>query len=245
MSLRSEYDDWHQRNFESDPAHEDADTPWYQLIWEQVGVVTGLNVLEIACGRGGFSIELARAGARVTGCDFSFFAARTANTKLGSTTERPAVSFVQGDAQNLPFAGDSFHHVISCETIEHVPDAPRALREMLRACRPGSKLFLTTPNYANFMGLYELYSLVRHPGRKDDQPFDRRQWFPQIRKFVNGAGWRILHTDGTVHQFPLLPDHNPVRRKSLESNRKVRKLLSPLAFTYFMMAQKRDTRCAF
>jgi hypothetical protein len=62
---------------------------------------------------------------------------------------------------------------------------------MHRVTRPGGRLLLTTPNYANFMGLYEIYSLFRHPAHKDDQPFDRRQWFPQILKWVRQAGWKI------------------------------------------------------
>jgi ubiquinone/menaquinone biosynthesis C-methylase UbiE len=242
VSLRAEYDVWHNRIFEADPGHDDAGSPWYQLVREHIGVVTGLNVLEVACGRGGFSNELARAGARVTGCDFSFVAVRVAHAKLRAMNERASANFIQGDAQDLPFAENSFDLVISCETIEHLPNASRALREMLRVSRPGGKLFLTTPNYANFMGLYEVYSWFRHPKRKNDQPFDRRQWFPQIRKFVREAGWSIVRADGTVHQFPILPGRNPRRWKGVESNRTVRRLLSPLAFTYFVMAQKRDVR---
>ncbi|MGH9742693.1 MAG: class I SAM-dependent methyltransferase [Candidatus Acidiferrum sp.] len=242
MSLREEYDIWHKRVFESDPGHEDADTPWYQLVRERIGGVAGQRILEVACGRGGFSNELARAGARVTGCDFSFVAVQVADAKLRAADERASSGFVQGDGQNLPFADNSFDVVISCETIEHLPDASKGLREMLRVGKPGGKLFLTTPNYANFMGLYELYSLFRHPGRKDDQPFDRRQWFGQIRGFVRKAGWKILRTDGAVHLFPFFPGHNPIRWKGLESSRTVRKLLSPLAFTYFVIAQKRETR---
>jgi len=242
VSLRTEYDVWHDRIFEANPGHDDAGSPWYQLVREQIGDVAGLHILEVACGRGGFSNELARAGACVTGCDFSFVAVRVASAKLREANHRPLVTFIQGDAQNLPFGDDSFDVVISCETIEHLPDASSALREMWRVSRPGGKLLLTTPNYANFMGLYEVYSWFRHPRRKDDQPFDRRQWFPQIRKFVSGAGWTILRTDGTVHQFPFLPGRNPIRWKALESNRTVRKLLSPLAFTYFVMAEKRNIR---
>ena len=242
MSLRAEYDVWHERIFEGDPSHEDAGSPWYQLVREHIGAVEGLEILEVACGRGGFSNELARAGACVTGCDFSFVAVRVADMKLRATENRPAARFIQGDAQDLPFADESFDLVISCETIEHLPEVSKALREMFRVTRPGGNLLLTTPNYANFMGLYELYSWLRHPGRKDDQPFDRRQWFPQIRKFVREAGWKIIRTDGTVHQFPFLPGQNPIRWEGLESNRTVRKLVSPLAFTYFVMAQKKDMR---
>jgi hypothetical protein len=105
--------------------------------------------------------------------------------------------------------------------------------------RPAAKLFLTTPNYANLMGLYDLYARVRHPNRQDDQPFDRRQWIPQIRNFVNTAGWKIVHSDGTVHQLPIFPGRNPVLLPSLESNRTVRKILSPFAYHYFLIAEKR------
>jgi ubiquinone/menaquinone biosynthesis C-methylase UbiE len=240
MRFQSEYDAWHQRNHDANPSHEDASSPWYRLVREYLGGIDGLRILEVACGRGGFVRELARGGALVTGCDFSTSALRAASTKLGAEDPQPQAALIQGDAQHLPFADNSFDLVVSCETIEHLPDVQSAIRGMHRVTRPGGKLFLTTPNYANFMGLYEVYSRVRHPSRKDDQPFDRRQWFPQILRWVRRAGWTILRTDGTVHQFPFLPGRNPIRWEGLESNRTVRKMLSPLAYTYFVMAQKRD-----
>jgi SAM-dependent methyltransferase len=150
-----------------------------------------------------------------------------------------STSLIQGDAQALHFADESFDLVVSCETIEHVPDVRKALREMWRVTRPGAKLFLTTPNYANLMGFYDLCVRMRHPRRKDDQPFDRRQWFPQIRRYVRGAGWTILRSDGTVHQLPIVPGHNPIEMLFLESNREMRRLLSPIAFHYFLLSEKR------
>jgi ubiquinone/menaquinone biosynthesis C-methylase UbiE len=146
---------------------------------------------------------------------------------------------VHGDAQCLPFANGSFDLIVSCETIEHLPDVHAAIREMHRVTRPGGKLFLTTPNYANLTGLYELYARMRRGLQKTDQPFDRRQWFPQIRGWIRGAGWKILGVDGTVHQFPILPGRSPMRLEAVESNHTVRKLLSPFALHYFVVAQKK------
>lgn len=236
MRFQREYDVWHQRNQDAGPGYDDASCPWYELVRQYIGSVAGLDVLEVACGRGGFVRELARAGARVTGCDFSLAALRIAAGKLPAGNGHAAL--VQGDAQTLPFADGAFDMVISCETIEHLPDVQSALREMHRVTRPGGRLLLTTPNYANFMGLYEAYARVRHPGRKDDQPFDRRQWFAQVRKWVREAKWKILRSDGTVHQFPFFPGRNPVRWEGLEANRTIRKLLSPFAYTYFIFAAK-------
>jgi ubiquinone/menaquinone biosynthesis C-methylase UbiE len=239
MSLQTDYDAWHRRVFESDPEHQDASSPWYQLVREKIGAVAGLRVLEVACGRGGFVSELARNGARATGCDFSFSALRVARCKMAEASNDPPAALVHGDAQRLPFADDCFDLIVSCETIEHVPDVRLAILEMHRVTRPGGKLFLTTPNYANLTGVYEWYARARRGVRKDDQPFDRHQWFPQIRRWIGGAGWKILGTDGTVHQLPVLPGRSPLRIEALESNRTVRKLLSPFALHYFVVAQKR------
>jgi len=239
MSLRTEYDSWHERVFNAAPEHEDASSPWYELVREQIGNVKGLRILEVACGRGGFVKELARRGAHVTGCDFSLAALRVGKEKLRALGNETSAALIQGDAQALPFGDESFDLVVSCETIEHVPDVRKALREMWRVARSGAQLFLTTPNYANLMGLYDLYARVRHPSRRDDQPFDRRQWFPQIRRYVSGAGWVILRSDGTVHQLPIVPGRNPIELPFLESSHVVRRLLSPIAFHYFLHAEKR------
>jgi ubiquinone/menaquinone biosynthesis C-methylase UbiE len=239
MTLQSDYDLWHQRIHDANPAHDDASSPWYTLVREYIGEVAGLRMLEVACGRGGFLRELTRAGAHVTGCDFSLSAVNVARLKARASGPNSSATLVQGDLQRLPFTDGAFDALVCCETIEHVPHVQAAVCELWRVTRPGGKLFLTTPNYLNFMGLYELYALARHPQKKDDQPFDRRQWFPQVHRWLKRAGWTILQTDGTVHQFPILPRHNPIRWKSLEANPKIRKLLSPFAYTYFVAAEKK------
>jgi SAM-dependent methyltransferase len=145
-----------------------------------------------------------------------------------------------GRCTGLPFADNTFDRVIDCETIEHVPDDPSALREMFRVTQPGGRLPLTTPDYVDLMGIYDAYSRFRHPGRVDDQPFDRRQSFVHLLRRIRSAGWSILRTDGTVHQFPVIPHHNPLRWQGLEASHTIRKLLSPLALHYFVLAKKAE-----
>jgi ubiquinone/menaquinone biosynthesis C-methylase UbiE len=239
MSLATEYDQWHTKVLESDPEHLDESSPWYKLVLEFLPAVEGKRILEVACGRGGFSRLLASKGAMILGADFSESAVRIAKEKL---LRDPAladrVTYMQADAQNLPFGDRTFDIVISCETIEHVPDERAALREMYRVCKPGGSLYLTTPNYLNFMGLYLIYAKIRHPGLRSSQPLDKRFLFPQVRNFVTAAGWKITRTDGTVHQFPFFPGRNPVQISGLESNPRIRRLLSPFACHYFVAARK-------
>src|SRR5580692_6134899 len=240
MSLAAGYNDWHQRVFDGAPENPDEESPWYKLVTEYLPSVRDQRILEIACGRGGFSRLLASRGARMFGADFSSTALQIARGKANGARTQPhsQVDSAQADAQNLPYAKDSFDAIVSCETIEHLPDPPAALREMARVTRSGGTLFLTTPNYFNLMGLYNLYARARNrratPGA--DQPFDRVFLFPQIRGLLRNAEWRIVRSDGTVHQFPIRPGHNPIIVESLEANRKVRRMLSPFAFHYFVMA---------
>jgi ubiquinone/menaquinone biosynthesis C-methylase UbiE len=239
MSLAREYDSWHRGIFDSAPEHPDESTPWYKLVLEFLTPVQNKRILEVACGRGGFSRLLASKGAIVCGVDFSESAIKIANEKLlRHPVPADQLTYVQADAQSLPFEPASFDIVISCETIEHIPDHRAAVREMFRVCKPGGVLYLTTPNYLNLMGLYLVYANVRHPGFKSDQPLDKRYLFPQVRNFVTAAGWKILRTDGTMHQFPFIPRHNPMQFPSVESNRTIRKLLSPFAYHYLVVAQK-------
>jgi 2-polyprenyl-3-methyl-5-hydroxy-6-metoxy-1,4-benzoquinol methylase len=242
MGLEKQYDDWHSHAFAGDPDHADEESPWYRLVLEHLPPVNGLRILEIACGRGGFSRLLASQGAVMLGCDFSNKALQIAKQKHGNDA-RTHLDLVQADAGDLPFANESFDVVISCETIEHVPDPKRALIEMARVSRCAGRLFLTTPNYFNAMGLYYVYATLRGkratPG--SDQPYDRPFLFPRIRSLLKEAGWRILDSDGTVHQFPIRPGHSPVAVPALESNRSLRRLLSPLALHYFVIAGKNCT----
>jgi ubiquinone/menaquinone biosynthesis C-methylase UbiE len=239
MSLATEYDKWHTRVFESDPGRADESSPWYQIVLEFLPPVQGRRILEIACGRGGFSRLLASQGASVRGADFSASAVAIAKERLLDYPSLAGnVQYTQADAQAMPFEDNSFDIVVSCETIEHVPDPRAAVREMFRVAKPGGTLYLTTPNYLNFTGLYLIYAGVRHPDLKSSQPLDRRFLFPQIRRFVASAGWKIARTDGTVHQFPFRPGRDPLRLISLESNRSLRRCLQFFALHYLVIARK-------
>jgi 2-polyprenyl-3-methyl-5-hydroxy-6-metoxy-1,4-benzoquinol methylase len=241
MNFEKEYNEWHKRVFESDPSHADEQSPWYRLVLEYLLAVDGKRILEIACGRGGFTALLASRGAVMFGADFSEEALQAARRKCrGDGCFH--FDLTKADAECLPYADKSFDVVVSCETIEHVPHPATALSEMARVCRPGGTLYLTTPNYFNVMGLYYVYARLR--GRQGtpggDQPFDQVFLFPRIRNLLRQAGWRIMHSDGTVHQFPIRRGHNPILIEALESNRTIRRLLSPLAFHYFILAQRSD-----
>ncbi|MEM7141780.1 MAG: class I SAM-dependent methyltransferase [Actinomycetota bacterium] len=95
------------------------------------------TVLDIGTGSGAVLAPAARLGWSPTGLDL-------AADQLGDAREaHPAVSFVRGDAQRLPFADESFDAAASNFGIIFAPDLPAALRESARVLRRNGHLVLS------------------------------------------------------------------------------------------------------
>ncbi len=63
---------------------------------------------------------------------------------------RFGVPLVQGSGFALPFADESFSCVLCSQVIEHVPKESPILGELIRILKPGGRLVLGTPDYANW-----------------------------------------------------------------------------------------------
>jgi ubiquinone/menaquinone biosynthesis C-methylase UbiE len=101
----------------------------------------GKRVLDAACGAGYGSDLLASIARRVTGLDLDF----GATVHARSHYRRAGLGFALGDAMDLPFADASFDAIVSFETIEHLPDVERYLREVHRVLVPGGRYLVSTP----------------------------------------------------------------------------------------------------
>jgi 2-polyprenyl-3-methyl-5-hydroxy-6-metoxy-1,4-benzoquinol methylase len=108
------------------------------------------------------------------------------------------------DIQNIPCPDASFDTVFSCETIEHVPDPARSVRELARVLRPGGRLFLTTPNYMNMMGLYRGYMRLRGtPFTETGQPINNFVTLPRTLHWVRRAELRVLQAESRGIYLPI------------------------------------------
>ena len=109
-----------------------------ELLIERSGLEPGMDLLDVACGTGNATIPAARAGARVTGLDFSPELLEIARER--GSDAMVEVEWVEGDAQELPFDDASFDRVISTFGHMFAPDHRRTASEMLRVCRPGATI---------------------------------------------------------------------------------------------------------
>jgi D-alanine-D-alanine ligase len=103
------------------------------------------RILDLCCGQGRHSMELARRGyANIEGLDRSHYLIQRA--KAAAKKEGLSVKFREGDARKLPYPPDSFDAVIilgnSFGYFDTVLDDLRVLREVLRALKPWGKLLI-------------------------------------------------------------------------------------------------------
>lgn len=108
--------------------------------------VAGKKVLDIACGEGYGAAALLKAGAEtVVGVDVSNEACIHARERYGIDTRT-------GNAEDIPMPDASVNVVVSFETIEHVPEPLRFLRECARVLAVGGTLIISTPNKDVYSG---------------------------------------------------------------------------------------------
>jgi SAM-dependent methyltransferase len=126
------------------------------LVLDRVGIAPGSEVLDVGTGTGGnVAIPAAQRGAKVVGCDVTpelFEHARRRAAEAGVEVE-----WIEADAQALPFADASFDRVISTFGAMFAPDHARAAAELVRVCRPGGRIAMTTWVDDGFAG--ELFKL--------------------------------------------------------------------------------------
>lgn len=97
------------------------------------------RTLDIACGFGWGTVEMARAGAIVSAIDLTPRAIEVA-TKHLAEWEVTAEARVM-DAQNMEFADNTFDFVLAWGCLMHMPDTEQAIAEIYRVLKPGGKVF--------------------------------------------------------------------------------------------------------
>jgi SAM-dependent methyltransferase len=139
----------------------------YQLdstaeFWRRIGIdpnVAGARVLDLGCGHGVLTVDLARRGAReVVGLDLDTNAIEFARHYVPEAF--PALSsriqFVAHDIADLTGSG-TFDFVFSKDAFEHILDLTGVVGHIHRLLKPGGRLILgTSPLYFSAFGDHDL-----------------------------------------------------------------------------------------
>ncbi|HEX3774093.1 MAG TPA: bifunctional demethylmenaquinone methyltransferase/2-methoxy-6-polyprenyl-1,4-benzoquinol methylase UbiE [Polyangiaceae bacterium] len=118
------------------------DQSWRKKTVRALKLAADHQVLDLATGTADLAIQVAETmpSVRVTGLDPSAKMLEVGRQKVTRAKLSERVELVQGDAQALPFAANTFDSVCIAFGIRNVPNRAAALREMARVTRPGGRI---------------------------------------------------------------------------------------------------------
>jgi len=133
--------------------------------------IQGPSVLDIACGTGDFSIQIALSDKKVTGVDISEGMLKVMREKVAKAGLEDKISCQIGDCAALPFAEGSFDSVTVAFGVRNFEDREACLKEIRRVLKPGGKfvmLELGVPSWQPARWIYNIYftKIMPHIGGK-------------------------------------------------------------------------------
>jgi len=113
------------------------------LDWAGVALGEGSAVVDVGCGIGGSSRQIAaRYGSSGVGITLSPKQAERATALSEASGLGARLRFEVADALRMPFEDNSFDLVWSMESGEHMPDKRQFVSELARVCKPGGKIIV-------------------------------------------------------------------------------------------------------
>jgi len=170
----------------------------------------GERVLDVGSGIGWLCEQFARGEAKIVAADLTLTGVRLTRKRLnlfGLSGEA-----VQADAENLPFADNTFAFVTASGVLHHTPNAARVVREIYRVLRPGGRAMISL-YYRGVLLRSVLWPITRACVRR------------LLRNVPGRSGFSQVHQpDDLARTYD--GDLNPLGR--LYSRREARELLAPL-----------------
>lgn len=115
------------------------DPRWRRALVDEVAPAAGQRILDVATGTGMVAAELlGRADCSVVGIDQSKEMLAAARARFAN--EQARVELVEGEAEKLPFAEESFDALTVTYLLRYVDDPPATVRELARVVRPGGRV---------------------------------------------------------------------------------------------------------
>jgi ubiquinone/menaquinone biosynthesis C-methylase UbiE len=131
---------------------------------EQIGLIAGSRCLDIGCGIGGATRILAkRVGpdGECIGLDLDHALLHAA---VSSDWCDVNISFIQGDATDLPFDDNSFDLAHARYLFIHLQNQPKAISEMARVTKTGGVVALCEPDFRAISAYPDSWAYEALPG---------------------------------------------------------------------------------
>ena len=167
---------------------------------DQALPLTGKKALDLCCGTGDWTLDLAAAvgeNGQVTGLDFSENMLAVAQKKVFDKAVKN-VELLQGNAMELPFDDATFDVVTIGYGLRNTPDYLTVLQEMQRVLKPGGLAVCidtsqpSLPVYKQLFGLY-FHQIMPLMGKVFSGNYDEYRWLQKsAREFPNAKKLKAL-----------------------------------------------------
>jgi SAM-dependent methyltransferase len=182
------------------------ESPAGKLRWaRRVKMLSGhlkpeMTVLELGCGTGYFTRELARSGAEIVAIDVSPELLEIARTNCSA----PNVRFEIQNAYALTYSDATFDSVVGSSVLHHL-EIEEAVREIYRVLKPGGTIYFTEPNMLNpQIAIQKNVPWIKH--RLGDSPDETAFFRWPLRRLLEQAGYGDIR----IEPFDFLHPKTPV-----------------------------------
>ena len=163
---------WYDELTRSTPLYRELILP---ATMDLAGDVSGLAILDLACGQGMVSRELARRGAKVTGVDIS-----TKLLEIARAHERDeplGIDYFEGNAETLDtFDDDSFDGVTCGMALMNIDDLDACAQAVRRVLKPGGRFVASVTHPCFQTPDADWIDTPAGPARQVRGYFDERDW---------------------------------------------------------------------
>jgi 2-polyprenyl-3-methyl-5-hydroxy-6-metoxy-1,4-benzoquinol methylase len=162
-----------------------------RLLVRELGDVRSKTILDVGCGVGRVTIELLKAGARVTALDNSAKMLAITEEKAREASLTALFDAVKSNAAEIALPDSSYDIVVCVGLLEHLPETVRidTLNHLLRIAKPSGAIYLIVNNeHSMFLKRDDLY---RMKVQTDDGYFVDIIGLDFIRDFYISRGAQI------------------------------------------------------
>lgn len=132
---------------------------WRKDVMKRMKVTEGSRALDVCCGTGDWSLSLSEAvglDGTVIGLDFSENMLSVAEKKK-TELAKENLTFIHGNAMELPFEDNSFDYATIGFGLRNVPDYLTVLKELRRVVKPDGKVVCLETSQPTMFGFRQLY----------------------------------------------------------------------------------------